>query len=145
MDYEIIVDEFKRLKNEKEAAYRVFKHNPSIANASGYTKATQAYTDFCVRTVETLVYLPEDDKHDEIIEHFDEYKTCKQCEAKVLYKIDADHYIESSDFLKDFPGWCYNCLVDHCTETECEACIVTSDPANCSFKETRELYLQNKD
>lgn len=139
-----MLDTYKQLKSEMEAAYAVFKHNPTVNNASSYTAATQAFTNFCISSMASMANLQEpEDKHDEILNNIDDYETCKQCDAKILYKVDNDHFVESSEFLADFPGWCYNCLVEHCKSTDCVACAVSEDPSTCSFKAVKDLLMNN--
>ena len=146
---EATVNEYKRLKKEMEAAYTVFKHSPTGSNASSYTRATQAFTSFCVDTMKSLIALSEDNKQDTILENFDDYKVCKQpgCNAELLYKVNDDHYIASSEFVEDFPGWCYSCLLEYCTTHECNATCerckeLKIQPAACSFREIKNLNMQ---
>ena len=147
---------YVQLKNEMDAAYEVLRHNPTMDNASNYTKATQAFTTFCVESMAAMMNLTEpEDPHDDILSNFKTYETCSHklcscenkdecvhepqgCGKKLLYKLDANRYIESSDFLEDFPGWCYNCLLEHCVNTKCADCDIKSE-ADCSFVEIKNL------
>jgi hypothetical protein len=56
--------------------------------------------------------------------------------------VNDRHYIASSEFIEQFPGWCYSCLTEHCAEQDCETCIVSKDPDSCSFKEVKNIYSQ---
>jgi hypothetical protein len=140
-----------QLKKEMDAAYKVLKQNPAVTNASRYTAATQAFTNFCLSTMATLVDLPEEeDTHELILANIEAYETCRECKERginttLLHRIDDSEgnptdYIESSDFLPDFPGWCHNCLVEHCKTTNCGDCTLTSDPETCSFAEVAKLH-----
>jgi hypothetical protein len=140
-----IINTTRQLKKELDAAYLVFKKKPTTDNAATWNAATIAFKDFCVKTIESLI---EDtgasNKEQEILANLEEYKTCKQCGAELLYPTNNHHYVASSDFLEDFPGWCYCCLEEHCVKTDCESCKVAADPATCSFKEVKKLALQGK-
>lgn len=138
---------YRQLKKKMEAAYRVFKQEPSITNASRHSSTVQAFNTFCI---ETMAALAEDqgteDNQEYILEHFDDYKTCKQCGAELLYLVDTDYFINSSLFVPDFPGWCYSCLKQHCIDTNCSRCQLVSESnrSNCPNKELQNIYL-NKD
>jgi hypothetical protein len=136
-----ILDTYNRLKNKMEAAYFVFKKEPTVTNAAAHTTALQTYTNFCVETMKTLAgdVGGSVDNTEKVLKDFDAYRTCKQCDSEILYKVDK-HILESSDFVPDFPGWCYTCLVKHCMATDCEACTLVKDFATCSFKETKAIY-----
>ena len=131
--------EAKKLKKASEAAYAVFKKNPSVTNSSAWSLAARAYNDYCIKLIDELIKDETVDKTAEILEHFDDYKSCKTCGSELLYPVN-DSYIASSDFLEAFPGWCHSCLVEHCCGTECETCTVSTDYANCAFKEIRDIY-----
>lgn len=133
----------KDLKATSDAAYLVFKKNPSVANANGWATANRAFTDFCINTIEALI--EEDaDKTADILANPDKYKKCSQCNSEILYLTSNDNYVASSDFIEDFPGWCYPCLVKHCTTHECESCEVPEDYRTCSFKEAKNLLMQGE-
>jgi hypothetical protein len=78
------------------------------------------------------------------VEDFEEYYRCKRCCSKLLVKIYDDRYIGSSDFLPEFPGWCFTCLVEHCCRTDCNACKV-KDKEDCSFSHIKDFYLSDED
>lgn len=137
-----LLDKYNQLKQKKDAAYTVFKKNPTVINSSRYTTAAQLFTAFCVETMGVLAgESPSDDKQEEILANIADYRLCKHCNAELLYQVDDKHFIESSKFVKDFPGWCYSCLVDYCCEHQCEYCGLTEDPENCSYKEIKNIYL----
>jgi hypothetical protein len=142
MNYEI-KHKYFQLKKKRDAAYTVFKKTPTVENASKHTIAAQAFTNFCIETMAALVEDTGDpDKREEILANIEDYKTCKQCGSEVLYQVDNRGYIASSDFLEDFPGWCYTCLVEHCCAQDCSTCTLVADPSKCSFKEVKNSYLQ---
>jgi hypothetical protein len=138
-----LLDEYYRLKKDKEALYQIFKKEPSILNSTRYTTAVQAFTNFCVDTLAVLAEDTEaaDTPSEDVMLHLADYKTCKQCGMELIFPVDEKHYIESSNFLIDFPGWCYSCLLDHCCEQNCQTCSVSKDPDNCSFKDIKNNYL----
>lgn len=141
-----IRDTYLQLKASMDAAYTLLKKEPSVINATRHTAAVQAFNTFCIKTMKTLVGSSEEgsDKRQEILANIEEYKTCNTCGSQILYPVDASHYIESSDFVPDFPGWCHTCLVEHCCDTDCRICRVTAgDPAECPFKEIKKLYLED--
>lgn len=131
----------KQLKDKKDAAYSVFRRRPTTDHSAAYTMASKAFTDFCISTIEDLIQdTPVADKQSEILANLEDYRVCKHCGCELLYATE-DKYIASSDFLEDFPGWCYTCLSEHCAATNCEACKV-ADPATCSFVEIKKLNEQ---
>lgn len=131
----------KQLKDKKDAAYSVFKRRPTTDHSAAYTLALKAFNDFCVSTIEDLIKDTNTaDKQAEILANLEDYRVCKQCGTELLYAAE-DRYIASSDFLEDFPGWCYTCLSEHCTTTDCESCTV-ADHATCSFIEIKKLNEQ---
>ena len=132
----------KNLKKIANAAYTVFKKDPSTVNASGWTLANRNYTDFCVKTFNELIG-EDDDLTSEILSNIEKYKTCKSCGSELLFLTSRDSYIASSDFVEAFPGWCYSCLVEYCTTHSCEGCKVTTRPFNCPFSEIKNIHLQN--
>jgi hypothetical protein len=139
-----LLAEAKKLKKAADAAYAVFKKNPSVGNSSAWSLAARAYNDYCVKLIDELVKDEDADKTAEILEHFDDYKSCKTCGADLLYPVN-DSFIASSDFLEAFPGWCRDCLVKHCCDTECETCTVTTDHLNCAFTEMKKIYCKGVD
>lgn len=136
----ITVERAARLKKEMDAASKVFKKDPSISNAGNWTAALNAYTNFCVKTMDDLIKTVEGAgiTENEIIANIDKYKTCKQCNSELLYLTSKDNYVASSDFLADFPGWCYNCLTEYCAEHECESCDYYNS-GKCPFIEVKKL------
>lgn len=136
----MVIDKAVKLKREADAAYLVFKKNPTIDNATRWTATNRTYTNFCVSTVTELV----DERIDSITQaediaaNFDKYSKCKTCGAELLYKTSDTKYVASSDFIEDFPGWCYPCLVEHCANTQCEDCTVNTKPV-CPFAEVKKL------
>ena len=141
-----ILDRYKELKRKKDAAYLVFKKEPTMINATKHAGATQAFTSFCIETMEALA--GEEDNNNEqedILANIEKYKTCKQCEREVLYQVDAGHFIRSSEFVEDFPGWCHSCLIDHCREVECQYCSLIEDYENCPYKEIKNIYMSTED
>jgi hypothetical protein len=134
---------YKQLKSQKEAAYKVFKKNPTIANATRHTTAAQAFTNFCVETMATLANdIPKPDTNADILENINDYRTCKVCGAELIYLLDSNNYIASSDFVLEFPGWCHSCLVTHCVNTPCEECDLVKDYRTCTFKEVKKIYAE---
>lgn len=134
----------ERFKKARDAAYVVFRKTPSTSNATKWTAASRNFTDFCVNTMTDLIKEKQEGtgSKPDILANFDTYKTCKQCGTQVLYLANKDNYVATSDFVEEFPGWCYNCLVEHCTTHECAGCTVTSRPLNCPFLEVKNFYLE---
>jgi hypothetical protein len=130
------------LKKQVDAAYAVLKKTPSSENVTRYSNLQLKLQELCVQIVEEEVskVVTEKDTHKEILENIEEYKTCKECGSEILYQINEGNFIASSDFVEDFPGWCYNCLLQHCIATNCEACTVTTS-SKCSFKEIKKLNM----
>ena len=126
----------RQYKKEMDAAYVVLKRSPSLYNASEWTSAMKRYNDFCVKII-TDLFEDEENKKAEILANIDKYKKCNHCGTQLLYPIDAHNFIDSSDFLADFPGWCYSCLLEHCAKHECETCKLTN-PAKCTFSEVKK-------
>ena len=77
-----------------------------------------------------------------ILNNLETYRTCGQCNSELLFPVSDQRYIASSDFIPEFPGWCFTCLVEHCLATDCEQCKVAANPATCSFKETKKIYAE---
>lgn len=143
---DIIVNEYFKHKNNMNAAYAVFKKNPSMTNASRHAEATSTFKNFCTDTLATLVGdVPADasEKDLEILTHFEDYRSCKQCNSDLLYKVADDRFIASGEFLENFPGWCHTCLAEHCNNTDCSLCTVSKDTENCSFKGLKNIYIQS--
>lgn len=137
-----LLDKYNQLKKKRDAAYTVFKKTPTIANTSRYTTASQIFTAFCVETMRTLAgETSSDNDQEEILANIANYRSCKQCNTELLYQVDDEHFIESSEFVKNFPGWCHSCLISYCCSHQCEYCGLSADPANCSYKEIRSIYL----
>jgi hypothetical protein len=136
-----LLDKYNSLKKKKDAAYLVFKKEPSMINATRHSVATQAFTSFCIETMESLAEAPEVDLKEEILANIDEYKTCKQCDKVILYAVQENNsFVESSEFVPGFPGWCHTCLIDYCCNHECEYCARTDDYENCSYREIKNIY-----
>lgn len=133
----------KQLKKVADSAYLIFKKNPTVENSQRWATANRSYRDFCTIVFDNLIKESSDPGPD-IVENFDQYKTCSICGAELLYLTSENTYIASSDFVEDFPGWCYTCLAEHCTNTDCSKCTVSTDPGNCSFSEVKEYYLKEK-
>lgn len=142
------LNNYLRLKKEMDAAYLVFKKEPSISNATKHTAATQAFTAFCVNTMAELTGVTDEapDKQAEILANFDQYKTCSKCNTDLLFKVNDQHFIESIEFVPEFKGWCHTCLVAHCCNIECADCKIAEaqnyDIADCPYKEVKKLYDQ---
>lgn len=141
-----------QLKKEKEAAYLVFKKEPSVANATVWTLASRAYNDYCIKAMDALVeeHLGQVNRREDILANFESYRRCSQCEAELLFPTHTSGegasetvtaFVASSDFVEDFPGWCYPCLVNYCKTHTCSGCPVSSNPTNCTFAEVRNLHV----
>ena len=143
LDYTVI-EKANQLKKTMDAAYTVFRKRPSVENAAKHTTATAAFTDYCTNAIIEMIkeINQEDttDKRAEILAKFDEYKLCTRCGAELLYMVDKDQYVENIDFLEDFPGWCYSCLLEYCTTHRCEDCTVTVRNFDCPFVEVKKLH-----
>ena len=141
-----IINTYFTLKNKLDAAYLVFRRQPSLESAAKHTNAMQEFRSYCINTMADLVGDKSDTsaENNKILENFEDYEVCKQCRTKVVFRTAEDQFIKSKDFLADFPGWCYNCLVEHCYQTDCQACTVAADPSKCSFKEVKNTYTTNQ-
>lgn len=139
-----VVDQAVKLKKEMDAAYLVFKREPVAENAFRWNSAMRAYNDYCISIMTDLVNerIGDINRAEDIAKNFDKYSTCKVCDAELLYKTVGDKYIASSDFVEDFPGWCYPCLLEHCATHQCETCTVVDNTATCKFKEVKEIHVQ---
>ena len=132
---------YKQYKQEMDAAYTVFKRTPNLTNATRHSMAVQTFNNFCVETIKRLADDTEDKVSSKtIIENIESYRTCKQCGSEVIYVVSGDHFVASGDFLPEFPGWCYTCLVEHCLRTSCGKCKITSNKYDCPFSEVKKLY-----
>jgi hypothetical protein len=153
---EDIINRYKQLKDKKDAAYTVLKVEPSVTNAFRYTTAIQKLSNFCVDIVADAANIPDTDISDkEILAHFQNYSDCFCCqgegrESKLLTKIDNNHLIRHSNFVPQFPGMCHSCMVEHCLGTDCNSCYPyidnpkqKQDPATCSYREIKNIYLQS--
>ncbi len=140
-----ILSRAAELKKTADAAYKVFKAKPSIENASTWTNANRAFNEFCVTLIKDLIEEDETVKKEEILSRIDEYKKCDTCGAEVLHQLGDVTFITNINFLEDFPGWCFDCLLTHCTSTDCEGCEVNpkSSAHNCPFSEVKRLYLES--
>lgn len=131
------------LKKVMDAAYMIFKKRPTPEAAAKWTAATKEYTNYCTSVITDLIQEEDEDKTEEILYYFDDYKTCKLCNLELLHKVTDDTYIEHIDFLKDFPGWCYSCLLEHCVSSECVNCDVPEDPDHCPFYNVKKLHIKD--
>ena len=136
-----ILEEAKKLKEAADSTYLLFKKNPTIENSQRWTNASRSYKDFCTTVFDNLITESSDPGPD-IVENFGQYKTCNTCGAELLFPTSESTYVASSDFVEDFPGWCYTCLAEHCTKTDCSKCTVSKDHNNCSFFEVKKYYLE---
>ena len=137
-----VITKYLQLKKTSDAAFTIFRKDPSVENATRHIEASNILKAYCVNAFEALVSeTPEEDpvSNDEILANIDTYKTCTHCGSELLYLTDEDSYIASSDFLPDFPGWCYPCLTAHCSTQDCEACTIAKDPSTCSFRGIKEI------
>jgi hypothetical protein len=137
-----VVREYFQMKDKLNAAYTLFKVEPTVSNVAQYTAAVQTFNTYCKETLARLMGdVPADSsaKKQEILDNIEDYQNCTQCGKEVLFLVDPEHYITNIDFMEDFPGWCFGCLRDHCRTTNCEACDLRSDSTKCSFKTTKEL------
>ena len=139
----VTVDKAVDLKREMDAAYLVFKKTPTVENSAAWTSAARNYKTYCVKVIDDLVKERIDSitYRENIAENFDKYHKCDACGSELLFKTSDTDYIASSDFLEDFPGWCYPCLVEHCMATACDACTVNTKPV-CAFAKVKELHEQ---
>jgi hypothetical protein len=80
----------------------------------------------------------------DILANFDRYKTCTQCGVQMLYLANKDNYVATSDFVEEFQGICYNCLVEHCTTHDCTGCSYNPRlyADSCPFREVKNFYLE---
>lgn len=132
-----VLDRARQLQAESSNAYVTFKKNPTVTNAKNWSTATRTFNDFCVTAIKELLKETEKASSD-VASNLKALKTCKQCGAELLFSTTEGHFIASSDFLEDFPGWCYSCLVEHCEVTDCMTCAISKDPSICSFKKVKE-------
>ena len=136
----MVINKAVKLKKEMDAAYLVFKKEPTVENSAKWTSSTRAYNDYCISTITKLVNEQIDSMTyvEDIIANFDKYSKCDKCGAELLFRTAEDKFVASSDFVESFPGWCYPCLVEHCANTKCEDCTVNTKPT-CPFAEVKKL------
>lgn len=129
------------LKKQVEAAYMILKHDPSVEAATKYSTLKLQLQELCVKIVDEEASKLESEKntYEDIINNIEEYKTCKVCGSEVLYQLTDGKFIASGDFVEAFPGWCYCCLLEHCSGTECENCDIVEDHVSCSFKSVKKI------
>ncbi len=139
-----VVYKATKLKKKMDAAYTVFKKNPTIENSTTWTAATRTFNNYCVSVINGLIEDETSNKHEDILNNPEKYQYCKTCNAEILRLVDANNYIASIDFVEDFPGWCYNCLVKYCTAHDCEGCAITPRPFNCPFADIKNLHMQGE-
>jgi hypothetical protein len=135
-----VKEEALKLKKAMDAAYLVFKKKPSVENAATWTAATRAYNNFCVQTISGMLNeltLPNIEA--DIAANLEEYEVCKKCSTVVLHTTDEAKWVRDLGFVAYFPGWCYDCLVEHCKTTDCESCTATRFKDNCPFLEVKKL------
>ena len=157
-----ILRTYVQLKNKMDAAYLVLKKDPSVTNATIHTLAAQAFTTFCVDTMKDLtgVHQESSNKQAEILADLNAnsteegttsaYLTCAEdsCGTQLVFPVgDPGNYtgfIESIDFVPDFPGWCHKCLVDHCSNTDCADCTICPTPSvsTCPYHEVKKIYTE---
>jgi hypothetical protein len=137
------LDVAKKLKKKMDAAYKVLKKAPTADSVTTYTLAVRAYNDFCTKTITDLLDAEAVDKTAEVLANLEKYKTCKHCDEDLIFLTTDTNYIASSEFLEDFPGWCFTCLLEHCLAHDCEGCTVSTRPSNCSFLEIKKLHQQD--
>lgn len=141
-----VINTAKDLKNKMDAAYTVFKKNPTIENSTTWTNTVRIFNSYCVKAITDLIEDKPSNKED-IIKNFDKYSKCKCCNTELLYIADKDrdNYVASLEFMENFPGWCYSCLVEHCLKTDCNNCTIANPSnVNCSFLEIKNLHTQGK-
>ena len=134
---------YLELKKQVDAAYTILKHDPSSENATRYSTLKLRLQELCVKLVEEEAskVVAEKNYYEEIINNIEEYRACKVCKSELLYQLTDGSFIASGDFVEAFPGWCYDCLVTHCSTTECKDCTIVKeeDRAACSFKSVKEF------
>ena len=126
------------MQTDANTAYAIFKKNPTTSNANNWSLATRAFNEFCVKAIKDLLEETKEASSD-VASNLEAFKKCKQCGSDLLFSTTEGHFIASSDFLEEFPGWCYSCLVEHCQNTDCSECKVSTDPSVCSFKRVKEV------
>ena len=134
----------ENLKKTMDAAYVVFRKRPTTDNATLWTTASRNYTDFCVKTITDLFSEEAENKQQEILKNIDAYKVCNKCSKELVYGVGSKDFVASIDFVEDFPGWCYDCLLDHCLSCKCGDCTVATRPSECSFVTIKNLHEQTK-
>lgn len=139
LDQDIIATA-QKLKKIMDATYLIFKKDPTKDNARRRAKAAQAFANFCKEVFNSLI--TDVSYTEEILNNLDSYQTCKQCDAELIYLTSTDNYVSSFDFIKEFPGWCYSCLVKHCATTDCKMCMLSSDANTCPLKWVDKVPIQ---
>lgn len=129
-----------RLKKAMDAAYTVFRKEPTAETCRKWTNASLAFSNFSTDTIKGLIEEDPEVSKAEILSNVDEYRTCKQCGKTLLYTTEKDNFVTTGSFLKDFQGWCFDCLVEHCMAQDCESCVVSKNSSSCSFSEIKNLY-----
>ena len=160
-----ILNNYTQLKNKMDASYILLRKDPSIINVTRHTTATQAFNAFCVDTMKELtgVHQESSNKQAEILQDLNtnstetgttsRYLTCKSTSCggqQLIFPLGEPGrytgFIESMDFVPEFPGWCHRCLVEHCNNMDtCENCTIPEELGfgtfeQCPYKEVRMLY-----
>jgi hypothetical protein len=136
-----IKEEYKMLRQKTDAAYLVLKHEPSSVNVTRHAALAQELSKYSVETMAAIsAYEPPQLNKAAALENLETYGTCSTCEKPLLYDMENEELVVTQDFVPGFPGWCYQCLVTHCTTHDCEYCELVADADTCSFKEVKYIH-----
>ena len=141
VDLVTIKQRYQALKQKADIAYLVFKHDASQANASRHINALQAFNKYCVEAMAKIAEDADDASNKEmLLANFNHYQTCNKCKSELLFQLGESDLMVSPDFIQQFPGWCYKCLVEYCTTHDCKLCNVATDADTCFFREVKAIY-----
>ena len=141
------VTEYLNKKERVDAAYVVFRQEPTAANSNRHMTAVHDLDIYCNRVLAKLaaeVTNTTTPGKMEILANFDKYKTCKTCGKELLYSINESNYVATGDFLEHFQGICYSCLSNYCVQHDCLECTVAADPSVCSFKPVKAILQESE-
>jgi hypothetical protein len=66
---------------------------------------------------------------------------CRICNTRVSIRTDNGWILKSNSEGDESKGICYECLVEHCCNTNCLGCDLYKYP-NCPHIETKKIYME---
>jgi hypothetical protein len=155
MDQTMLLN-YKKLKKESDAAYTLFKKSPDSGSALARREALQRFRDFCVESMAQLAieagFREKPVSDEQILKDIEKYRSCEKCDTTLVLTLNDGRLITQDSFVPEFPGWCHNCLLEHCMQTECSNCavirrdcVVAKTVSHCPYKEIKEIALTLSD